>query len=360
MVLSAVWHRLRNHPFTIDYAVTQRCNSRCVMCSQWKLKPTRPELSLDEIDKVFRSYRNFKVVGITGGEPSLRDDLSQIALTIARSQKNLKRLFITTNGYLTDKIVAAVQDILAGLENTRVLTVLVSLDGPEDIHNEVRGVPFAYEKATETFRALHDLKTTHKFNLGLSVTYSPYNYIRFFDVLDELKQFNEKYGAESVVCVTWTGNLWSKVDWSWDYLNCLPVWVPEIKSLIRLNPSVLARGRCVFYDLARPFLYNPKKQVVPCEGARIRYFLNAYGAVFPCVVWDRKIASVREMNYDFKAIIKSAARRKIRREIEKQRCPVCFLTCELIPAIMAHPVKTLWTVLSWKMLKWNPDLPSHV
>ena len=96
--------------------------------------------------------------------------------------------------------------------------------------------------------------------------------------------------------------------------------------------------------MAKPFLDSPKKQVVPCGGASIRYYMNAYGDVFPCVIWDNKIGSLRNNGYDFTKLMDSQKRYEIRRQIENNKCPICLITCELIPSMMAHPFRTM---LAW-------------
>ena len=62
-------------PFKCSFAVTYRCNMRCAMCNIWKKPPGGEELTAEEIAKFFRRAGKFSWVGITGGEPFLRDDL---------------------------------------------------------------------------------------------------------------------------------------------------------------------------------------------------------------------------------------------------------------------------------------------
>ena len=66
-------------PKSLIFPITYRCDSRCVMCSIWEKKP-RQEMSLDELERAFSDnlFRRIQNVNITGGEPTLRKDLSDL------------------------------------------------------------------------------------------------------------------------------------------------------------------------------------------------------------------------------------------------------------------------------------------
>jgi len=56
--------------------LTYRCNSRCAMCHLWQ-HPTLPE---EEITPALLAKlpKGFSTITLTGGEPTLRDDLEEI------------------------------------------------------------------------------------------------------------------------------------------------------------------------------------------------------------------------------------------------------------------------------------------
>lgn len=352
LLLDALKSKLHDRPFNLEYAVTGNCNSRCQMCNQWK-EPSENELSLDEISRIFNSYDGFSVVGLTGGEPTLRKNLSRIALCIAESQKRLKRLFITSNSFLPWKLKEDLKKILIGLEDPSVLTVLLSLDGDREMHDQIRGIPFAYDLLLNGLVSVLKLKEDYDFHVGISATYGPYNYQDYDRLLKQLEKLNNQYELENVVCVTWKGSLYKLEDWDFSYMKDLPRWVNKIKKVVNRTGSWLEKGRNLFYDMAFPFLENMQRPVVPCEAASIRYYMNAQGDLFPCVVWDEKIGSLRECNYDLKQVWENAyryfpiniQRKDVRFKIEHQQCPVCYLTCETIPSMMAHPLHVVWRLL---------------
>ena len=70
-------------PINLTLSITNMCNSRCQSCDIWKIYPAEKdrleeELSVDEIEKIFRSVGRVYFFNISGGEPFLRKDIVDI------------------------------------------------------------------------------------------------------------------------------------------------------------------------------------------------------------------------------------------------------------------------------------------
>ena len=115
---------------------TLKCNLRCTHCGS-ACEPTSPvrELTTDEMLGVLRTIaEDFDTtrmaVAITGGEPLMRQDLFQV---MAQMQKLGMLTGIVTNATLmTPEKAARLLDV--GMRTTSI-----SLDGPEEVHDTVRG-----------------------------------------------------------------------------------------------------------------------------------------------------------------------------------------------------------------------------
>lgn len=107
-------------------SVTDRCNFRCSYClPQGYIAPkhfVEPELSIDEIRRLVVGFSTLGVwkLRLTGGEPTLRRDIVDIAQTISNTP-GIKKLAITTNGY-------RLQELAAPLRAAGVKAVNVSVD----------------------------------------------------------------------------------------------------------------------------------------------------------------------------------------------------------------------------------------
>lgn len=148
-------------PRFLTYIVTFNCNARCIMCDSWK-KPSPDDLTLGEVDRVFRQLPEMDVVRLSGGEPFARLDLLHIAHLAQEHLKPLQ-LHVTTNGFLTDRIIRFCEERRRDVP----LQLLVSVDGLEAKHNAVRGRETAWSSVTATLEALAGRR--RELNLALAV-----------------------------------------------------------------------------------------------------------------------------------------------------------------------------------------------
>jgi len=114
-------------PLAIGWALTYRCNQKCLYCGVWK--SYYPELSTDEVIKKIDEFKKLGTmyISFTGGEPLLRDDLGEIIRYVRN--KNIY-ISISSNGSLVSKRI----DDLEGVN-----MVKLSLDGPANVHDAIRG-----------------------------------------------------------------------------------------------------------------------------------------------------------------------------------------------------------------------------
>jgi MoaA/NifB/PqqE/SkfB family radical SAM enzyme len=148
-------------PAMLTHTVTFGCNAKCVMCDSWQ-KPTEGDLSLEQIARVYEKLPRMLAVRLTGGEPWVRQDFSEI-LRLAEQKLQPRYLHVTTNGFLTDRILKTCSDS----RRETPLDVLVSLDGVGEKHNTIRGNRNAYRTCMETISELAKNRT--KWNLRVAV-----------------------------------------------------------------------------------------------------------------------------------------------------------------------------------------------
>lgn len=89
-------------------SITEACNFRCQYCLPNGYQKTNSMfLSVDEIERVAIAFAGLGVtkIRLTGGEPTVRQDLEMIANRI-RKIPTIRKLAMTTNGYLLKKKAA--------------------------------------------------------------------------------------------------------------------------------------------------------------------------------------------------------------------------------------------------------------
>ncbi|MGQ9538531.1 MAG: radical SAM protein [Candidatus Bathycorpusculaceae bacterium] len=163
----------RASPLFVSYNVTSRCNMRCIYCGWWKMEkfelPTDKALSV--IDKVCSLGVSF--FDFSGGEPLLRRDL----ITLAKKAASHNCLVsMNTNGTLLKREdaskIADAFDI-----------IVVSIDGPREYHDKIRGVAGTFQKATETVKMLKK----HGVKVGVNSVISPWNIEILPKFIEELR-----------------------------------------------------------------------------------------------------------------------------------------------------------------------------
>ena len=136
----------------INYLVTSRCNSRCTNCNMWNTKPL-PELSPDQICTLFslKEFQEVKEVGLSGGEPFIRQDMPEILEAIHRANPAIETIYITTNASFPSRVLEVCE---VALKYFRNINIGVSIDGSKHVNRLIRGVD-SYDSA---YSLLQDLK----------------------------------------------------------------------------------------------------------------------------------------------------------------------------------------------------------
>jgi len=345
LVLDAMISKLTDRPFNMEFVVTYKCNARCVQCSIWKRYQEDPErrndeLRLGEIQKIFNSYKGFKMIGITGGEPFLRSDLYMILDILAKTQP-LKLLFIATNGSLPEKTTEVLERFCHKYPDVKT-KILISIDGNRILHNKMRGIN-VFDTGLKTIKMLSELrKCFDNLQVGTMTNYSPFNFKEFDAVTDCIKNLNDYYDLESTFCFWSVGHYYRNELTDIKFRKDLDKYVGRMKEIMNRKKSFLSAGRGYCWDMISKWVKNPNKQVVPCNSGRIRYVLDPYGTVYPCLIFNAPILNLKDGGYDFNSVFRSNNRHRVLDSIYHQRCPICCLTCELIPSMMANPLITMW------------------
>jgi len=187
-------HGLSALPSNLSIMPTLRCNLSCVMCTQSvsrKDRANRPrwydpkrELPIEKwvsfLDELSTSRPPLYV---TGGEPVLYPHFREL---VHESKKRRLHVHLATNGTL----LASEAEFLVeeGVEG-----VTISLDGPPEVHNQIRGVEGAFNRAAEGAKALVEARRrrgTHGPMLSFLCTISKSNYQYLQETLEHAIMLN--------------------------------------------------------------------------------------------------------------------------------------------------------------------------
>lgn len=338
--------------------VTNRCNAHCKHCLLGNaVFDYKEELTLKEIEKIAMSMDDLMFLLPTGGEPFLRDDLAEIVKIFYKETK-VRNVGIPTNGSMTKKITAVVEDILASCPGID-LAIDVSIDGLGQMHDNIRGTPGLFDKAVATYKELKELKKRHpNLNVNGEVTVSSYNeneLIRIYNFL------TKTLGVDTIITLLTRGkprDLSAKNFNIAKYENYSRVLEEGIKkgamsghNNFPLHDLVNAHRIVKNRLIARTIRKN--KRQIPCLAGRLGAAISARGDVLPCELLANKvIGNIRDFNYDFKKIWFSKNADIIRNWIRDKRC-FCTYECYLTLNIMFNLNQYPNILKEWFSIKLN-------
>lgn len=329
----------------VEFAVTYLCDCRCRMCGIWGRyggdeKLAGSELSLEEVGGFFTGseyLRGLEAVGLTGGEPFMRRDFTELCGFFIRRFPRAS-ISVATNGLNTKSITGKLGEIVGEYEPP-ILNVSVSLDGLSATHDRMRGRKGAFKKVLET---VEELKGFDDVGLSLSYTITPDNYrdlVRVYELSGDLGVgFSARFAQASAVYYGGGG-----FDWSAQELREASGLIDRvIEGKYSGRGFVLKALKQDAYFLSRTVEYqkNPSR-LFDCFSGTHSFFLDPYGNVYPCVMLDKKFGGLRETGFDVMWLSPEAE--KIRESIKSGGCH-CWTGCEVIPSLQRSAKPILWNL----------------
>jgi len=288
-------------PVEIIFPVTFMCNSRCKMCSRWKIDTSKEELTTQQIKKIFKQLKDFGVliINITGGEPLLRKDIFKI-LDICESL-GLKVVF-TTNG------IALNEEKIKKLIKYKNLELIISLDTlNKKTYKQLRGVD-AFDKVIKNIKLVK--KINPDYPLRIHAVFSKINVNDFDDLVNFSKQNKLRLSA-----MPYNYEMrYEKKDNSIMYQNS--ELIPIFKKLSEMTHLPYISGFKIIYKKAIDWLQG--KKIGRCNAGREILYMHHNGKIAICgefpIIFDLKKQNIVDV-YDPKIAKKAKG------------CQKCFLGC---------------------------------
>jgi MoaA/NifB/PqqE/SkfB family radical SAM enzyme len=142
-------------PFLVLF-INSICNMKCEHCFYWTSLNKRDDLTQDEIFALSKSLGRIENLNLSGGEPFLRKEFSDICRQFIR-QNGVRQIYVPTNGWYTDKTIKAVTETLQE-SSLDLFAVELSLDGMREFHETFRVAQGSFDRAMATYDALAELQ----------------------------------------------------------------------------------------------------------------------------------------------------------------------------------------------------------
>lgn len=321
-------------PINLTLSITNMCNSRCQSCDIWKIYPAEKdrlaeELSVEEIEKIFRSVGRVYFFNISGGEPFLRKDIVDI-VRVGCEQLKPSVVHIPTNALSPQRIATLTEEILIGMRTWSPgtkLTLKPSFDGVGEFHDWVRGIPGNYKKLIHTLQLLRDLRERYDhLRVGVGTVISTMNIDRLPDIIAEGERFavdtyiSEVAEERDEMRNVGTGITPSHEAYGDAIQQFRDMTFDRLKEASGLE--LLTQGmRHHYYEITRRWLRD-RKQVIPCYGGISNAHISAYGDLWPCAILagSRSMGNLKDVDYDFWRLWHSSRADEVRASIKAGEC----------------------------------------
>ncbi len=318
-----------SRPYKLNFAVTYWCQSRCITCGIWEIRP-KDELTIEEIRKFVEKNNYFKWIELTGGEPFLRSDIAEIAKVFKENCKDLYLLTMPTNSLCSIATVETKLRQILSLGIPRIV-ITVSLDGYKELHDKIRGVPGNYDRAMEVFALIRRLKGEYKdIDAIFGYTLSKFNQGQFDQTFNSVKQrFPDITYNDFHINLAQTSENFYKNE-AMDIRPDGEVAAKEIGGFLSsrgtsMDPMIIIENAFLkrLVEFART-----KRSPMKSRSLEASLFLDSWGNVYPSIMWNKKVGNIRETDYDLGSIWRSDAAQDVRKMIKEGKEPSEWTSCE--------------------------------
>jgi len=307
--------------------VTTKCNLHCDFC-YLKGNLNRQEsgvLSADEWGKIIGNMSRFTVVDITGAEPFLSREIKPILEHL--SQKGNKAS-LTTNGMFND------ENTVQMICENGVEVLMLSLDGLEDTHNELRGSERSFSNIFKLIHKLHSSNHRKKPRVIIKTTVTEKNYIELHS-LGELLSITPGVSG-------WTLNLLFQNEARGGIVNGKGTFRDFLKSentqvysedlvgnITKAVEDVISAGFLstqirppMSNKYIAPYIAETTKSFVPkCRKYNSVLTLDYNGNLSLCDL-NYSFANIRELNYDLSLVGQNEKYKELIGEMNSQGQPI--------------------------------------
>ncbi len=324
-------------PTHLTVYVTGRCNLRCRHCFHFEeVRDGLPGLDLERIRRLGATAGRLLWVSLGGGEPFLRDDLVEIGAAFP----GVRHLTIPTNG-----LVAGTADTAAALAERLPGTgvfVSVSLDGPREIHDSIRGRRGAFQQSIEGLREIQE-RADGRSNLSVGVItcVTAENQDRMPAFVEEVADLDPDHLTINLARGKALDETLLEVDQG--------AWQAALDVRTRLQ----AEGRLRTWNAGAGRLMRARDRTAadlvagrtwaPCTAGELSAVVTEDGRVLSCEILEAELGNLADTGDDLAALWASPQAVAVRRRIREERC-ACTWECAMADNALFR--KRLWPRLA--------------
>jgi radical SAM protein with 4Fe4S-binding SPASM domain len=327
----------------IGHEPTIRCNLTCFFCYQGESRARRrQDLSADEVIKLYEGIPEIRKTKLVGGEIFVYRGIGDVLDYL--DERGIKMTLQTNGTLINEKNI----DELA--RRKRIRAMIFSIDGPEEVHNQVRGHPKAYAQCMEAIRLVQERMPWVE--IGIFTVLLPENRQHFGSMFAELsargihsvqvlleqyysspeiaeaeRMLQERYGFAP-------GEFWINTNRREEHpftLQELRATVEEVRRLGREHRVFVSFAPEDFVRMLEVYHGGPEgtgKRVICSKVLNNEVRIDPKGNVLLCDVVEASFGNLTEQSLE--EITSSERFQTMKRDLLERPLPVCYRCCKAV------------------------------
>jgi MoaA/NifB/PqqE/SkfB family radical SAM enzyme len=337
---------------------TGKCNAACAQCFYANdMAKKEEDLGFAEIKKISQTAGNINRLWLSGGEPTLREDLPEI-IELFYKNNHIKDINFPTNGIKSDRLIEWIKRLRASCPDSNI-TLSISFDGFGDTHDKQRGVPSFYKAAECLKKVTDNFKDDGKVIRNTALVITKYNVDQVEDFMRWVfGRFNlHTHTIEAARGVTREDGVKIVNETSLRKLqdDVAPYFLYYAKRIeAGVNGCIAKNITRIFYTGLMRTMYNiraenidgPRPWGMDCTAGETTLVIDYDGRFRSCELRD-PIGKVQDYDCDVQKIIHSDAMKKEIEAIGHGWTANCWCThgCWIMASLGFNPLKMVSKVL---------------
>jgi MoaA/NifB/PqqE/SkfB family radical SAM enzyme len=347
---------------TVILFVTSRCNALCQTCFYHEELNRPGDMTFEQIAKISFTMPPITDLWLSGGEPTLRNDVRQI-IDLFVANNGVSRVIIPTNGLIKSRVCDIVDSALSRHPQLN-LYLNIALDGYGETHDRIRGVPGNWQKTLDCIQSLYPLKEkfADRFRLNVNTVICAENY-KEIEMLSEYMWENFRLDGQYFNIIrgeTLVGDQIKEVP-----REVLPAMYEHVSKLTKRYGDRMFAGDdagkrfvknvayvgaiTTHYRLQHANFQEPTAWPFPCTAGETTAVIDYNGDVRACELRE-KFATLADYDYDFGALWAANDRETELNAIDGGKACWCTHVC-FIHDSMRHSRRALLTEVPKNFLR---------
>ncbi|HEV2501120.1 MAG TPA: radical SAM protein [Terriglobia bacterium] len=349
----------------VIFFVTSVCNAKCRTCFYWDELNRRGDLTWNEIQKLSATMPRFTDLWLSGGEPMLRRELTDI-VHLFYAQNGIRWMNLPTNGLLPERTAERVGRILT--ENPLLhLDLNIAMDGLHEMQDSIRAVPGNFAKTLQTIEDIQFCRERFpNLRVNINTVICAENFDHIMDIADFVKancrvdghyfniiRGNAKEESLKRIPADQLPGLYKQLQKVYAYYA--PTILRRLEGVERQVGKIYYQGMLSLHNkIQLQNIEAPHPWPMPCTASETSLVIDYNGGVRACELRGG-LGNLRDYGCDFGKFWASEARKSEADRITHDQCwctHVCFIHDSLRHSRKAMFYDVPLTYLQSKASQW--------